>query len=213
MHSDIHWAAILGDAGVAVGIFVAAVAARFAYKTSKRSVEVTETMAAIEAERRHAERIPQLTGHIQSWGNGLGGDLLLSVWLESPEALARLRIVIQEGSNMDGPIGFKRGQHGVRPQLPWPPEEDDANGIFQAWRADSLGPLADWPDRIAPGTAATWQMQVRRTASQSGGRQAIRLKALCWAERDGQTWEVPVSVTFSDLAREIIDEACKDSNR
>jgi hypothetical protein len=47
-------------------------------------------------------------------------------------------------------------------------------GIFQAWRADSLRPVADWRDRVAPGTAATWQMQIRRTASSAGGCQAVR---------------------------------------
>lgn len=157
-----HWAAILGDAGVGVGVTVAALAASSAQRTSNRSVKVTETMATPERERRHAERIPRLTGRVQSWGNGLGGDLLFAVWLETPEALRRLRIVVQEASNMDAPIGLKTQQHGVRNDLPWPPEQDVTEGIFQRWRSDSLRPLADWPDRMAPGTAATWQMQIRR---------------------------------------------------
>lgn len=207
---DTHWAAILGDAGVAVGIAAATIAARFGYKTSKRSVQVTETMAAIENERRHAERIPRLTARLEAWGNG-SEDLLLSVWLETPEALGRLRVVVQEARNMDGPIGFKPGQNGVGHELPWPKEQDDAEGILPAWRADSLRPLADGPGRMAPGSAAVWGMQIRRTADQAGGCSAVRLKALCWAERDDQVWEIPVPVTFSDRARELIDEACRKS--
>ena len=208
-----HWAAILADAGVGVGVAAASTAAWFAQKTSRRSVTVTETMAALEIERRHAERIPRLAGRMQAWGNGLGGDLLFSVWLETPEALRRLRIVVQEASNMDGPVGFKPQQNGVRNDLPWPPEQDAAEGIFQAWRADSLRPVADWPDRMAPGTSATWQMQIRRTADQAGGCAAVRLKALCWADRDDEVWEVPATATFSDRAADLIDTACKDSNR
>jgi hypothetical protein len=210
MHTT-HWAAILGDAGVAVGICFAAVAARFAQKTSSRSVKVTETMAAIEKDRRHAERIPRLTARLEAWGTG-SEDLLLSVWLDTPEALGRLRVVVQEARNSDGPVGFKPGQNGVGHELPWPQEEDEVEGVLPAWRADSLRPVADWTDRMAPGSAAVWGMQIRRSADMAGGSVAVRLKALCWADRDDQMWEIPVPVTFSVRAQDMIDTACKNSD-
>lgn len=210
MHST-HWAAILGEVGIAVGICVAAVAARFAQKTSSRSVKVTETMATIENDRRYAERIPRLSGRLEAWGAG-SEDLLLSVWLETPEALGRLRVLIQEARNMDGPVGFKPGQTGVDHELPWPQEHDETEGVLPAWRPDSLRPVADWPDRMAPGSAAVWGMQLRRTADMGGGSVAVRLKALCWADRDDQVWETVVPVTFSDRARDMIDTACKNSD-
>lgn len=56
-------------------------------------------------------------------------------------------------------------------------------------------------------------MELRRTADMAAGCAAIRFKALCWADQDGQTWEVPVPVTISDAARELIDAACKNSDR
>jgi hypothetical protein len=208
------WAVILGSIGAGTGVAgvaVAAAAIRFTWVTSRQSIAVASTMAGIEHERRHAERIPKLTARLERWGSG-SEDLLLAVWLESSEALAKLRVVVQEARNMDGPVGFKPGQDGVAMELPWPAKQDALEGLLPAWRADVLRPLADWPDRIAPGTAAVWQMQLRRTADMAGGCAAIRFKALCTAD-DGQAWEIAVPVTISDMARELIDTASKNSDR
>lgn len=43
----------------------------------------------------------------------------------------------------------------------------------------------------------------------AGGCAATRLKAMCWAGRVGETWEVAVPVTISEQARNPIDVACK----
>jgi|HubBroStandDraft_4_1064222.scaffolds.fasta_scaffold74282_1 hypothetical protein len=45
-------------------------------------------------------------------------DPRLNVWLESTEALSRLRVVVREARNNDGPIGFKRGMDGVPNEVP-----------------------------------------------------------------------------------------------
>jgi hypothetical protein len=56
-------------------------------------------------------------------------------------------------------------------------------------------------------------MQIRRSADMVGGSIAVRLKALCWADRDDQAWEIPVPVAFSCRAQDMIDTACKNSDR
>jgi len=210
--SSTHWAVILADAGAVAGVLVAGAAARFAQLSNRKSITVASTMAAVEVDRRSAERVPRLSARLESWGNG-SDNLLLSVWLETSEALARIRVVVQEARNMDGPIGFRPGQIGVGHELPWPPEQDELEGVLPAWRPDTLRPVADWEKRMPPGTAAVWGMDLRRTADMAGGCSAIRLKALCWADRDSETWEVAVPVTISDRAKELINDACKHSDR
>jgi hypothetical protein len=207
-----HWAVILADGGAAAGVVVAFGAARFAQLSNRKSIAVTSTMATVEVDRRRAERVPRLAGRLERWGNG-GDSLLLSVWLESPEALAKIRVVVQEARNMDGPVGFKPGQNGVGIEMPWPQDQDDLQGVLPAWRGDSLRPLADWEQRMAPGTAAVWQMAMRDTVVMAGGCAAIRLKAMCWADRDGERWEVAIPVAISDRAVAQIDAACKNSDR
>jgi hypothetical protein len=96
--------------------------------------------------------------------------------------------VVQEARNMDCPIGFARGQNGVSNELP---PALEAEGILPAWKSDTLHPVADWTERMAPGTAAFWLMEQRRTAVTSAGANGVRFKALAWAERDDQCWELP----------------------
>lgn len=85
---------------------------------------------------------------------------------------------------MDCPLGFMRGQNGVANELP---PLLEAEGIRPAWQNDTLHPLADWTERMAPGTPPLWLMELRRTASTSAGADGVRFKALAWAERDDQS--------------------------
>jgi hypothetical protein len=107
-----RWAVILADAGAAAGVIVAFGAARFAQLSNRKPIKVTSTMAAVEVDRRHAERVPRLAGRLERWGNS-GETLQLPVWLESSEALPRSRVVVQEARNMDGPVGFRPWRNGV----------------------------------------------------------------------------------------------------
>lgn len=164
-------------------------------------------MAAIERDRRRIERVPRLSARLESWGTqGFG----LSVWLESPEPLARIRVVVQEARNMDCPLGFACGQNGVSNDLP---PMLEAEGIRPAWQADTLRPLADWTERMAPGTPSLWLMELRRSAKGSAGANGVRFKALAWAERDGQCWELLLPVSMTDNARALIDGAAAESGR
>jgi hypothetical protein len=203
------WGEIVPDGIGAFGVVVAADAAWLSQRASSRSVEVTETMAAIEKDRRASERVPRLSARLENWGTGQDG-FALSVWLESPEPLARIRVVVQEARNMDCPLGFKRGQYGVANELPL---MLDAEGVRPAWQTDTLHPLADWNDRMAPGTAALWLTQLRSTANMSAGADGARFKALAWAERDDQCWELPLPLTVTDNARATINGAAAPSGR
>lgn len=149
------WGEVIPDGIGAFGVVVAAAAVWLAQRASSRSVGVSETMAAIEQDRRNTERVPRLSARLESWGNGQDG-FALSVWLESPEPLAWIRVVVQEARNMDCPLGFKRGQDGVANELP---PMLEAEGIRPAWQTDTLRPLADWNERMAPGTPALWLMR------------------------------------------------------
>jgi hypothetical protein len=111
---------------------------------------------------------------------------------------------------MDCPLGFMRGQNGVANELP---PLLEAEGIRPAWQNDTLHPLADWTERMAPGTPALWLMELRRTASTSAGADGVRFKALAWAERDEQSWELPLPVSVTDKARALINEAAAQSGR
>jgi hypothetical protein len=164
-------------------------------------------MADIERDRHSAERVPKLSARLTRWGVGHQG-FGLSVWLESSEPLARIRVVVQEARNMDCPIGFARGQNGVPNELPLVLE---AEGILPAWKSETLHPLADWIDRMAPGTSAFWLMQLRRSADGSAGTSGVRFKAMAWAERDDQCWELPLPVSVTDNARALIDGAASQS--
>jgi hypothetical protein len=166
-------------------------------------------MAAIERDRRSTERVPRLSARLEGWGNGQD-SFVLSVWLESPEALSRIRVVVQEARNLDCPLGFSRGQNGVSNELP---PNLEVEGIRPAWQAETLHPLADSIDRMAPGTAAVWQMELRRSASTSAGADGVRFKALAWAERDDQHWELPLPVSMTDNARALINGAAAQSGR
>jgi hypothetical protein len=166
-------------------------------------------MAGIERDRRRAERVPNLSARLETWGAGTT-SFGLSVWLESSEPLARIRVVVQEARNRDCPIGFALGQNGVANELP---PALEAERILPAWQTDTLRPLAYCNDRIPPGTPAYWLMELRRTASTSAGVDGVRFKALAWAERDDQCWELPLPVSVTDSARTLIDEAAAQSGR
>jgi hypothetical protein len=70
---------------------------------------------------------------------------VLSVWLESAEPLAKIRVVVQEARNLDCPLGFTRGQNGVDNELP---PMLKAEGIRAAWQTETLHPAADWTEVI-----------------------------------------------------------------
>jgi hypothetical protein len=166
-------------------------------------------MARLELDRRRIERMPRLSAQLSCPGAGQTG-FGLSVWLESPEPLAALRVVVREARNRDCPLGFDRGQRGVARQLP---PALEAEGILPAWEKDTLHPLADWADRLAPGAAAFWIMELRRSTDQSAGADGIRFKALARAERDDQCWELPLPVSVTDKARAAIDQVAASSGR
>jgi hypothetical protein len=153
--------------------------------------------------------VPRLSARLETWGNGQNG-FVLSVWLESPEPLAKIRVVLQEARNMDCPLGFTRGQIGVADELP---PMLEAEGIRPAWQTDTLHPVADWTDRMAPGTPALWAIELRRTANASAGADGVRFKALAWAECDDQQWELPLPVSITDNARAAINDAAAHSGR
>jgi hypothetical protein len=170
---------------------------------------VSEAVTAIERDRRNAERVPRLSARLESWGPGQAG-FVLSMWLESSEPLSRIRVIVQEARNMDCPLGFARGQNGVANELP---PMLDAEGIRPAWQNETLHPLADSTERMAPGGAAVWMMELRRMAGTSAGADGVRFKALAWAERDDQCWELPLPVSMTDNARALIDKAADQSGR
>jgi hypothetical protein len=70
-----------------------------------RALDASQAVAAIEDGRRRVERTPRLSATLTTWGEGQSG-YLLAVWLDSSERLGRLRVVIREARNNDGPIGF-----------------------------------------------------------------------------------------------------------
>lgn len=197
------WAQIVPDSIGGFGVLVAAGAAWLSQRASRQSNDVSRRVAAIEAARWRSERVPRLTAQLDCWGPGSTG-FRLSVWLESSEPLLRLRVVLREARNVDCPVGFTIGQNGVANELP---EEPGLQGILPAWESDTLRPIADWDERIAPGNAAIWAMELRRSAHASAGADGIRLKVLAWAEVDDETWEQPLSVTLTDRARIAVDEA------
>lgn len=204
-----HWGEIIPDGIGAFGVLVAGAAAWLSQRASSRSIDVSQTMAAIESDRRSTERVPRLSARLESWGDRQSG-FVLSVWLESPEPLAKIRVVVQEARNRDCPLGFTRGQIGVADELP---PMLEAEGIRPAWQTEILHPVADWTDRMAPGTPALWPMELRRTANASAGRDGVRFKALAWAERDDQQWELPLPVSITDNARAAIDDTAAHSGR
>jgi hypothetical protein len=202
-----HWGEIIPDGIGAFGVVVAAAAAWLSQRVSLRSIDVSKAMVAIESDRRRTERVPRLSARLESWGDGPNG-FVLSVWLESPEPLAKIRVVVQEARNRDCPLGFMCGQIGVANELP---PMLYAEGIRPAWQTDSLRPVADWTDRMAPGTPALWTMDLRVKAITSAGTGGVRFKALAWAERDNQRWELPLPVSITDNARAAINDATADS--
>lgn len=192
-----HWGVIVPDLIGSCGVLVAGGAAWLSQRASRKATDVSRDVAAIEKDRRSAERVPRLTARLENWGIGQQG-FALSVWLETPEPLARIRVVVQEARNMDCPVGFKPGQDGVETWTE--PGFYEANGLLPAWQADTMRPVADWNSRMAPGTAAVWGMDERSTFEMSAGGEAVRFKALAWAERDGQTWELPLPLTITPQA-------------
>ncbi len=202
------WGEIIPDGIGAFGVVVAA-AAWLAQRASSRSIDVSQAMAAIESDRRSTERVPRLSARLECWGSAKDGFMLI-VWLESAEPLAKIRVVVQEARNRDCPLGFERGQIGVADELPLVLE---AEGIRPAWQADTLHPVADWTDRMAPGTPALWMMELRRTANVSAGPGGVRFKALAWAERDDQQWELPLPVLITENAQMAIWDAVGHSGR
>jgi hypothetical protein len=203
------WGQIVPDGIGAFGVVVAAGAAWRSQRTSSKSIDVSRTMAEIERDRRHGERVPRLSARVESWGIGQTG-FVLSVWLESPEPLSEIRVVVQEARNSDCPIGFSRQQYGVPSELP---PAIEAEGILPAWKSDTVHPLANWTQQMAPGTAATWHMELRHGASTSSGADGVRFKALAWAERDEQRWELPLPVSITDNARALLNQAAGQSGR
>jgi hypothetical protein len=89
----------------------------------------------------------------------------------------------------------------------------EAEGIRPAWQTDTLHPLADWTERMPPGTSALWLMELRRSARTSAGADGVRFKMLAWAERDDQHWEFPLPVSITDNARAVINEEASQSGR
>jgi hypothetical protein len=197
------WGEIVPDLIGAFGVLVAGGAAGLSLRATSKATGVSQTLASIEEDRRRTERVPRLTARLQSAGMGRQG-LVLSVWLESPEPLAKILVVVQEARNFDCPIGFRRGQYGVPNDLP---PMLEADGIRPAWATDTLHPLANWNERLAPGTAAVWAMELRSYAPFSAGADGVRFKARAFAERDDQEWELPLPVTMTDNAREMIGTA------
>jgi hypothetical protein len=205
----IAWGQIVPDGVGAFGVAVAGGAAWLSQRASSKSIDVSRIMADIERDRRHGERLPRLSARVESWGVGQTG-FVLSVWLESPEPLSAIRVAVQEARNSDCPIGFNRQQYGVSSELP---PALEAEGILPAWKSDTVHPLADWTQRMAPGTAATWHMELRHTVGTSAGAEGVRFKALAWAERDEQRWELPLPVSIADNARALLDQAAGHSGR
>jgi hypothetical protein len=66
---------------------------------------------------------------------------------------------------------------------------------------------------MAPGTSALWLMELRHTADMSAGADGVRFKALARAERDDQSWELPLPVSITDNASAVINEAAAKSGR
>jgi hypothetical protein len=192
--------AVIAAAGVLVAGWGVLVAARAAGK----SMATSAALAAIEQERRKAERTPRLSARLALWGPG-STDLVLAVWLDSTEPLSRLRVVIREARNLDCPVGFKRGQEGVANELP---SDLAVEGIRPAWSTDVLAPIAEWRARLAPGDAAVWAMALRPQAQDVGGGGAdlVRFKVLTWPDGDssGPGWELPVPVTITPRATVMI---------
>jgi hypothetical protein len=203
------WGEIVPGGIGAFGVVVAAVAAWRSQRASSRSIDVSQRMAAIEEDRRSAERVPRLSARLENWGNAQD-HFVLSVRLESPEALSRVKVVVQEARNQDCPVGFSRGQNGVSNELP---PDLELEGIRPAWQAETLHPLADTIERMAPGSAAVWQMELRRSAKTSAGADGVRFKALAWAERDDHHWELPLPVSMTVNARGRINQAAAQSGR
>jgi len=224
--TGIPWAQLVPDVIGAGGVLVAGVAvwkagqaATQSNAVAARALTVNEGLAIIEAQglaasqavaaieggRRHTERTPRFSADLAMWGTGMT-DLRLNVWLDSTEAVSRLRVVVREARNNDGPIGFKRGLRGVPNELP---RDLELEGILPAWSTDSLSPIAEWPDRLAPGNAAVFLMQLRQWSEMSDGSAGIRFKVLAWpdSEPDGESWELPLPVGIrNDALRFLLDQ-------
>jgi hypothetical protein len=88
-----------------------------------------------------------------------------------------------------------------------PPSDLARQGVLSAWNQDALAPAAEWRRRPAPGNEAIWGMQLRRRAPESSGAAGVRFKASAWPEDPAEEpWELPLPLSMSDRARELIDE-------
>lgn len=103
-------------------------------------------MAAIELDRRRTEQVPRLSARLESWTTQGGFGLSVA---------GVFRAALQDQSRSPGglqpglPARATRGQNGVGHELP---PSLEAEGNPPAWRNDTLRPLADWTERMAPGT-------------------------------------------------------------
>jgi hypothetical protein len=172
---------------------------------------IARVFAVIALAEKHTFQVltPRLSARLEGWGSEQPG-LALAVWLETPEPLARIEVVIQEARNFDSPVGFNRGQRGVINELP---PALEAEGLRPAWQTDTLHPIATGPERMPPGTAAVWLMELRSRVQMSAGVGCVRFKALATAERDKQVWEIPLPVTITDKAADQMITAAGEPDR
>ena len=204
------WGEIFPDAIGAFGVVVAASAAWLSQRVSSRSVSVSKTVAAIEQDRRNNERVPRLSARLETSGS------------RTERVRAQRLARILRASGLDQSRSARGPQHGLPARVQARAERrgqrasSDARGgkgSAPAWQTDTLHPLAQWDERMAPGTSALWLMELRRTADISAGSDGVRFKALARAERDNQSWELPLPVSITDNASALINEAAAKSGR
>ena len=85
-----------------------------------QGLAASQAVAAIEGSLRHAERMPRFTAELALWGTG-STDFRLNVWLDSTEAVSRMRVVVPSWSrqSLTGQ-GHRRHRKAAAPGPGWP---------------------------------------------------------------------------------------------
>jgi hypothetical protein len=178
------WVTAISTAVLAVGGIVAGVYAVRTYRAQHAELE----LARRDSKR---QRTPVLQGELSVEPGKT--TFRLDAWLSTSEPLSGLRLVIDEARANDCPLGFSIGQTGVETYV-------DFEALPAGWRNDPVRPEARWTQTLLPGSAATFEMRLRRQPGERADPGKIRVRAECTPIEGGEPWIVNVPVTVTPSA-------------
>jgi hypothetical protein len=76
----------------------------------------------------------------------------------------------------------------------------DFEALPAGWRNDPVRPEARWTQTLLPGSAATFEMRLRRQSGERADPSNIRVRAECAPIEGGEPWIVNVPVTITPSA-------------